>query len=90
MKAYAIEVSDLRAVVELRPNWIARLFGAEVTRVTIVRDVDSYQWRTEYQRRLVDNLRHGDEMLRSLDFRPVNSLSGRGLPRATLKEGFPV
>jgi hypothetical protein len=81
MRATAIDVTDCRAVVELRPCWLARLFGARTVRLEIVRVNSNGFWRTVYSDDMVTHLEHGALILRALDFRPVGTLpAARLLP----------
>lgn len=74
VKVTAIEVTGKRAVVLLRPCWLARLFGARETtlelewreRVGWGRD----EWHAVGSRRPLDDLCHRAEIRYALDFRP--------------------
>lgn len=77
MRITAIEVTVDRAVVELRPCWLARWFGASTERLTIVRqrysDGSHREWVTEIAKTALPfDIR--DDILRALDFRPVDAL----------------
>lgn len=74
MKAIAIEVSEDRGVVELRPSWLARWLGARVTRVTV--RLDRTIWRTWPCCEPVTHVKYGSLILHALDFRPVDPIPG--------------
>lgn len=77
MRITAIDVTADRAVVEMRPCWLARWFGARTERVTIVRqrygDGSHRGWVMETTETSIPwDLR--DDIMRALDFRPVDAL----------------
>ncbi len=84
MKATAIEVTELRATVRLRPCWLARLLGARTTTVELEwRERLGYSrcdWHLAASRRPLDDAPHRSAIRDALDFRPVEKL-----PRAVLR-----
>jgi hypothetical protein len=80
MRATCIEWSPTRAVIELRPRWLARAFGARTTLLEL--EWSDGQWRTLGTRRSLDRLsyrEYPEEIRHALDFRPKLEL-----PSATL------
>lgn len=79
MKATALEVTDTTALVELRPCWIARWFGARTVHVALRMDKNREWGLASTEIRLVDGygraqVPHGLRIRTALDYRPVVSL----------------
>lgn len=80
MRATALEVNDTKAVVNLRPCWLARLLGAQETTVVLMwrERSDGHGWQAAGSRRWLDSLPHRSEIEDALDFWPVR------MPKALL------
>ena len=80
MRVTALEVTETTAIVELRPNWLARLLGARTVLVRLTRSSVG-TWSLEASGRPIvqhnlygherNGVRHGRALLRALDFRPI-------------------
>ena len=70
MRATALEVTAERAVVELRPGWLARLLGARTLVVELKRP--GGRWMTAATEDILSRGLPRDRLLlEALDFRPV-------------------
>jgi hypothetical protein len=84
MIATAIEVTTRHALVELRPCWLARLFGARTVRIELSwagNPRGRGTWRAVNTGIDLYELPYREEIERALDFRPVGEL-----PAATARE----
>lgn len=75
MKAAVVTLDGNRATVRLIPSWLARLFGARVVEVDIIRtsysDGSGVNWQTVATGRGLGNIEHGLIIRDALDFREV-------------------
>lgn len=79
MRIIAIEVTETTAIVELRPSWLAWLFGARTVQVHLRKDRHREWGLASTERALVDsygreNVPHGKLIRNALDYRPVAQL----------------
>lgn len=85
MRATALEVTETTALVELRPCWLARMFGARTVVVELVWIEDGHsqtsgQWHSQPTGRCVIEIPYGHAIRNALDFRPAAQL-----PRAEVR-----
>lgn len=64
-----ISVTATRAVIELKPCWLARWFGARVRLAAITRSVDQLHWRLEHTQIFAP-----DDWVESLAYQTVDAL----------------
>jgi hypothetical protein len=72
--ATALEVTDDHALVELRPCWLARIFGAKTVRIDLTRRVDrenKVKWFAVNTGTELGWIPYSSEIRHALDFRQV-------------------
>lgn len=82
----AIEITETTAILELRPNWLARLFGARTTMVELSASCsgEHRRWYVASTGRLLERASYDDDpLLRALEFRTIQR---HGLPTAVARE----
>lgn len=60
---------NARAIVELRPSWLGRLFGATAMQVELVRHYSG--WTTLHTDTALSRVAYGRKIQRALDFVPI-------------------